>query len=137
MSASLFGLVDAPKIQAVYDLEERVVGEGGFGAVYQCCHRRTGALCAVKVVKLNAIHSQHLRDIHQEIFALRHLNHPNIIRAEEVFFGSSVAYIVMEYCEVCTSFYGVYRRLIIFVGRITWILFAKAERPTSTGGVSG
>ena len=92
--------MDAPKIQAVYDLEEKVVGEGGFGSVYQCNHRRTGTLYAVKVLKLSAIHSQHLRDIHQEIFALRQLSHPNIIRAEEVFFGSSVAYIVMEYCEV-------------------------------------
>ena len=76
------------------------MGEGGFGSVYKCIHRRTGSLYAVKVVKLNAIHSQHLREVHHEIFSLRHLNHPNIIRAEEVFFGSSVVYMVMEYCEV-------------------------------------
>ena len=81
-------------------MEQRVVGEGGFGSVYKCTHRKYKTVFAVKAVKLNAIHSQHLRAMHHEIFALRHLQHPNIVRATEVFFGSSVVYVVMEYCTV-------------------------------------
>jgi serine/threonine protein kinase len=97
-------LGQAPKIHVKYELHKRKLGEGSFGAVFTCTQRSTQTILACKSIKLGAISSHDLKALHMEISIMTMMDHPHIIKLEEVFYGSSVVYLVMGLCKVRVMF---------------------------------
>jgi calcium-dependent protein kinase len=48
---------------------------------------------------MNRINSHYLRKLHLEISIMKEIDHPNIIKLREVFYGSRTVYLVMELCH--------------------------------------
>ena len=86
------------KIRLVGEYElQRVLGKGSEGYVRVAVHRRTGERKAIKIFeKSKEINLEHLKN---EIASLRKLNHPNIVKLEEVIENESQLYFVMELCS--------------------------------------
>ena len=83
-----------------YDIvETKRLGKGSYGSVYLCRHRKTGDEFACKVIGMNRINSHYLRKLHMEIAIMKQVDHPNIIKLRDVFFGSRTVYLVMELCK--------------------------------------
>jgi calcium-dependent protein kinase len=75
------------------------LGKGSYGSVYLATHRITGDERAVKVMNVDRITSYYLRKLHTEIAILKSLDHPNIIKLQDVFFGKRSVYIVTDLCR--------------------------------------
>lgn len=75
------------------------LGEGSYGSVYLCRNKKSGDSFACKVIGLSRINSHYLRKLHLEIAIMKEVDHPNIIRIHEVFFGTRTVYLIMELCS--------------------------------------
>lgn len=75
------------------------LGKGSYGSVYLATHRITGDERAVKVMNVDRITSYYLRKLHTEIAILKSLDHPNIVKLQDVFFGKRSVYIVTDLCR--------------------------------------
>jgi calcium-dependent protein kinase len=88
-------------IEEIYDgvHEGPVLGSGVSGIVRLVAHRKTGVKRAVKILDLGLIDStEGLRQLRDEIFIMCQLDHPNIVRIEEVYESTNEIYIVQELC---------------------------------------
>jgi len=91
---------DTP-IEEIYNgvLDGPVLGSGVSGIVRLVTHRATGVKYAVKCLDLGLIDTtQGLRQLRDEIFIMCQLDHPNIVRIEEVYESTNEIYIVQELC---------------------------------------
>ena len=91
---------DTP-IEEIYNgvLDGKVLGSGVSGIVRLVTHRTTGVKYAVKCLDLGLIDTtQGLRQLREEIFIMCQLDHPNIVRIEEVYESANEIYIVQELC---------------------------------------
>jgi serine/threonine protein kinase len=59
-----------------------VIGQGGMGVVYRAVHRDTGAVVALKTVRVTS--ADLLASIRREVLALRKVAHPDVVRIEDV-----------------------------------------------------
>jgi hypothetical protein len=76
-----------------------VLGSGVSGVVRLVVHKATGVKYAVKCLDIGLIAStEGLRQLRDEIFIMCQLDHPNIVRIEEVYESASEIYIVQELC---------------------------------------
>lgn len=75
------------------------LGKGSYGSVYLASHRITGDERAVKVMNVDKVTSYYLRKLHTEIAILKCVDHPNIIKLQDVFFGKRSVYIVTDLCR--------------------------------------
>ena len=76
-----------------------VLGSGISGLVRLCTHKATGAQYAVKCLDLGLVETDEgLNQLRQEIAIMCQLDHPNIIRLEEVYESHSEIYLVQELC---------------------------------------
>lgn len=75
------------------------LGTGSYGSVYLATHKITGEERAVKVMNVDKVTSYYLRKLHTEIAILRSVDHPNIIKLQEVFFGRRSVYLVTDLCR--------------------------------------
>lgn len=79
-----------------YKIEE-TIGEGTYGKVKLATHLQTNEKVAIKIIdKSRLIHDGDNDRIKNEINILSQLNHPNILKAFEVFEDESNYYIAME-----------------------------------------
>jgi hypothetical protein len=92
----------APGAVGKYELLERI-GEDGTGPIHKARHRDTGAAAAVRIITADRSGLTGLRNRLVLGFqsAVR-LDHPNIIRALDLAFDASAAYVVTEWLEGCT-----------------------------------
>ena len=67
--------------------------------MYLATHRLTGDERAVKVMNVDKVTSYYLRKLHTEISILKSLDHPNIVRLQDVFFGRRSVYLATELCR--------------------------------------
>ena len=74
------------------------LGKGSYGSVYLATHRLTGDERAVKVMNVDRITSYYLRKLHTEISILKSLDHPNIIKLQDVFFGKRSGPLILCLC---------------------------------------
>lgn len=76
-----------------------MLGSGVSGVVRLVTHKATGVRYAVKCLDLDLIDSEAgLRQLRDEIFIMCQLDHPNIVRIEEVYESTSEIFIVQELC---------------------------------------
>ena len=75
------------------------VGEGTYGVVYKCKHKKTNEYVALKKIRLEnedeGIPSTAIR----EISILKQLKHPNIVRLVDLIHGEKKLYLVFEFME--------------------------------------
>lgn len=88
-------------IEEVYDGVHNgpVLGSGISGMVRLATHKATGIKYAVKVLDLGLVESPDgLEQLREEIYIMCQLDHPNIVRLEEVYESHSEIYLVQELC---------------------------------------
>jgi len=86
---------------------DRLLGEGGMGAVYLATHLGTDRVVAVKLIAPRFMGNERfVARFKREARAAGRLRHPNIVDVTDFGFahvhGASVAYLVMEYLDGCT-----------------------------------
>jgi len=75
------------------------LGSGVSGVVREVVHKATGVKYAVKCLDLGLIECEEaVIQLREEIYIMCQLDHPNIVRLEEVYEGVSEIYLVMELC---------------------------------------
>ena len=83
----------------VYDMHmSDRVGKGSYGSVYEAIDRRTKSKRAVKVMMTDRATAYYLRKVHNEIALLKRIDHPNILKLHEVYFGKKSVYLVTNLC---------------------------------------
>ncbi|CAB9516822.1 MAP kinase-activated protein kinase 2 (Fragment) [Seminavis robusta] len=76
-----------------------VLGSGISGLVRLVTHKATGVQYAVKCLDLGLVDTaEGLKQLREEIFIMCQLDHPNIVRLEEVYESHSEIYLVQELC---------------------------------------
>jgi calcium-dependent protein kinase len=88
-------------IEEVYDGVQSgpVLGSGISGVVRLVTHKATGVKYAVKCLDLGLVDTEEgLMQLREEIFIMCQLDHPNIVRLEEVYESHSEIYLVQELC---------------------------------------
>jgi calcium-dependent protein kinase len=88
-------------IEEVYDgvHDGPVLGSGVSGLVRLATHIATGVKYAVKCLDLGLVGTKAgLEQLREEIFIMCQLDHPNIVRLEEVYESHSEIYLVQELC---------------------------------------
>jgi calcium-dependent protein kinase len=91
---------DTP-IEEIYDgvTDGIILGTGISGTVRQIVHRTTGIKYAVKCLDLSLINTDEaLVQLRNEIYIMCQLDHPNVMRIEEVYESNDELYIVQEIC---------------------------------------
>jgi hypothetical protein len=89
-------------IEDIYDSVHTgpVLGSGVSGIVRLVTHKATGVKYAVKCLDLGLIKSaEGLAQLREEIYIMCQLDHPNIVRLEEVYESMSEIYLVLELCH--------------------------------------
>ena len=76
-----------------------VLGQGTYGIVYKAKHKESGAIVAIKQIKLEKDDDGMPSTAVREISLLQNLKHPNIVELKEVLFNKSQLYLVFEYLE--------------------------------------
>lgn len=88
-------------IEEVYDGVHTgpVLGSGISGLVRLVTHKKTGHKYAVKCLDLGLVDTEEgLSQLREEIFIMCQLDHPNIVRLEEVYESHTEIYLVQELC---------------------------------------
>jgi len=86
---------------------ERLLGQGGMGAVYLATHLGTDRYVALKLITPQFMRNQEFVErFKREARAAGRLRHPNVVDVTDFGFaeanGETVAYLVMEYLDGCT-----------------------------------
>src|ERR687897_3580805 len=86
---------------------ERLLGQGGMGAVYLATHLGTGRYVALKLITPQLMSNEEfIERFKREAKAAGRLRHPNVVDVTDFGFaeadGGTVAYLVMEYLDGCT-----------------------------------
>mmetsp|Transcript_9796 Transcript_9796/g.21205 ORF Transcript_9796/g.21205 Transcript_9796/m.21205 type:complete len:1067 (-) Transcript_9796:123-3323(-) len=77
-----------------------VLGSGISGLVRLATHKATGLKYAVKCLDLGLVDTDEgLQQLREEIYIMCQLDHPNIVRLEEVYESHSQIYLVQEVCK--------------------------------------
>ncbi|OMJ96119.1 hypothetical protein SteCoe_296 [Stentor coeruleus] len=99
MSVSLILPINTKSYKKDYS-EITKLGVGGFSEVKMCLHIPSQQKRAVKVISKNIIPIESIDEEHilKEMALLKYLNHPNIIKAYEIFEDSTKFYLSLEYC---------------------------------------
>lgn len=75
------------------------LGAGSFGEVWECEHKKTKILRAVKILRRDLLSSgNEFEKIFKEVEILKKLDHPNIVKIYEMFQDEKRFYVVTELC---------------------------------------
>jgi len=89
-------------IEHFYDgiYDGKILGSGISGIVRECTHKKTGHKYAVKCLDLDKIGDEKgLEYLKSEILIMSELDHPSIVRLEEVYESHNEIYLVQELCH--------------------------------------
>ncbi|KAK6120326.1 hypothetical protein DH2020_046017 [Rehmannia glutinosa] len=75
------------------------IGAGSFSTVWHARHRVHGTEVAIKEIVTSRLNPKLQESLKSEIFILKRINHPNIIRLHDMIEESGKIYIVLEYCK--------------------------------------
>lgn len=100
------------QLHDVYEVEDRPLGTGGFGAVHRARFRSGGEAAVVRAVKkLPKLDSSKLAAARKEAAILKRLDHPHLCRLLETYEGRSSVYLVMELAEGQELFFYIHERM--------------------------
>lgn len=85
------------KIYDYYDIKEQL-GEGAFGCVRRAVHKESGVERAVKSILKTYVKISDAKNMLLEVDILRRLDHPNILKIQEVIQDLRYYHIVSEIC---------------------------------------
>ncbi|KAL8039316.1 hypothetical protein ABFS82_10G027000 [Erythranthe guttata] len=77
----------------------RQIGAGSFSTVWHARHRVHGTEFAIKEIVTSQLNPKLQESLKSEIFILKRVNHPNIIRLHDMIEEPGKIYIVLEYCK--------------------------------------
>ncbi len=78
----------------------KLIGKGAFGKVTLATHKLTGKLVAIKTIDKSYMKDDFSRrKVMQEVYILKKIRHPNVIRLLEVFESPKHFLMVMEYAS--------------------------------------
>ncbi|KAH8485017.1 hypothetical protein H0E87_026695 [Populus deltoides] len=77
----------------------RQIGSGSFSVVWHARHRVHGTEVAIKEIVTNRLNKKLQESLMSEIFILKRINHPNIIRLHDIIEAPGRIHIVLEYCK--------------------------------------
>ncbi|XP_011000053.1 PREDICTED: serine/threonine-protein kinase ATG1 [Populus euphratica] len=77
----------------------RQIGSGSFSVVWHARHRVHGTEVAIKEIVTNRLSKKLQESLMSEIFILKRINHPNIIRLHDIIEAPGRIHIVLEYCK--------------------------------------
>ena len=86
----------APTFDDTYQLlsdSDSYLGDGISAQVYQCIHRQTSHLCAVKIIQKSQV-DRHDR-LRREVSLLKQVSHPNIIQMYDCYEDEDTVHIVV------------------------------------------
>lgn len=89
-------LATSRDFHSFYTLHDKI-GEGAFATVHRAVCHATGRTVAVKSVKKKDFDMVTARELDREMFAMRHLKHPNVVAAHDVFNTLHQVFIVMDF----------------------------------------
>eukprot|EP00930_Biecheleria_cincta_P033415 TRINITY_DN23143_c0_g1_i1.p1 TRINITY_DN23143_c0_g1~~TRINITY_DN23143_c0_g1_i1.p1 ORF type:complete len:606 (+),score=123.12 TRINITY_DN23143_c0_g1_i1:123-1940(+) len=98
------------QLHDIYEVEDRPLGTGGFGAVYRA-RFRTGGDVIRAVKKLPKLDASKLAAARKEAAILKRLDHPYLCRLLETYEGRSSVYLVMELAEGQELFFYIHERM--------------------------
>ncbi|XP_042000684.1 serine/threonine-protein kinase ATG1c-like isoform X1 [Salvia splendens] len=75
------------------------IGAGSFSTVWHARHRVHGTEVAIKEIATARLNSKLQESLKSEIFILKRINHPHIIRLHDMIEEPGKIYIVLEYCK--------------------------------------
>ncbi|XP_073135424.1 serine/threonine-protein kinase ATG1c isoform X2 [Henckelia pumila] len=75
------------------------IGAGSFSTVWYARHQVHGTEVAIKEIVTARLNSKLQESLKSEIFILKRINHPNIIRLHDMIEESGKIYIILEYCK--------------------------------------
>lgn len=76
-----------------------LIGAGSYAAVFKCEHIKFKKTFAAKVVEMHKVEDESIDVSQCELFALKRLNHPNIIKLYDSFTDKGHLFIILQYCE--------------------------------------
>ncbi|GAV65439.1 Pkinase domain-containing protein [Cephalotus follicularis] len=77
----------------------RQIGSGSFSVVWLARHREHGNEVAIKEIITGRLNKKLQESLMSEIFILKRINHPNIIRLHDIIEVPGKIHIVLEYCR--------------------------------------
>jgi len=83
-----------------YNKEKDKLGEGTYGVVYKALNQETNKLVALKSIRLDSVDEGVPCTAIREIGLLIELNHPNIVKLEEIVSEDSCLTLVFEHCDL-------------------------------------
>mmetsp|Transcript_3047 Transcript_3047/g.7287 ORF Transcript_3047/g.7287 Transcript_3047/m.7287 type:complete len:552 (-) Transcript_3047:150-1805(-) len=87
------------KIDELYTLDDKVLGEGSYGTVKKCTNTATGVARAVKSIHKHLLKARGLKQLEEEVGIMKVLDHPNILKLYESFEDPRRIYLILELCE--------------------------------------
>jgi len=91
-------IMDNPdkKIESVYDMDKKKLGEGSYGSVCKAKHKALNVKRAIKTIPKAQM--KNIERFKQEIAIMKMMDHPNIIKLFESFEDHRNIYLVLELC---------------------------------------
>ncbi|XVF76697.1 hypothetical protein PTKIN_Ptkin13bG0287300 [Pterospermum kingtungense] len=77
----------------------RKIGSGSFSIVWHATHRVHGTEVAIKEIAMSRLNKKLQESLMSEIFILKRINHPNIIRLHDIIEVPGKIHLVLEYCK--------------------------------------
>lgn len=75
------------------------IGSGSFSVVWHARHRIHGTEVAIKEISMSRLNKKLQESLMSEIFILKQINHPNIIRLHDIIEVPGKIHLVLEYCR--------------------------------------
>ncbi|XP_061671269.1 serine/threonine-protein kinase 33 [Syngnathoides biaculeatus] len=90
-------LANEADVEDIYTIGKKL-GHGSYGVVYEATHNRTQTQWAIKTVCKAEPGSTKIKMLEQEIKILKQVDHPNILRLEEIYETAQMTYLITELC---------------------------------------
>lgn len=90
------------EMDRVYEVYEQI-GSGSYATVRRCVHKKSRKVLAVKIIEKKQFsynNPKRWADQVNEATMLERLNHPNIVKLEEIFLTDDALYMVLEFVKV-------------------------------------
>ncbi|KAL3717107.1 hypothetical protein ACJRO7_008651 [Eucalyptus globulus] len=75
------------------------IGSGSFSLVWHARHRSHGTEVAIKEIATGKLNKKLQESLLSEIYILRNIDHPNIVRLHEIIEAPGKIHLVLEYCK--------------------------------------